>query len=351
MKVALVHYRIAHAGGLERRLLNYMHFFLNRGDEVTLAFAQQDPNIAIPREVHLQPLPVRHIPKPLRMGAFGQKVNRFLKHHYFDLDLSLGRTPGAQLLICPGNHRGFLHYMQRPWRFTDALETRLDVKAFRTARHILAASQMMKEELISRYEVAAEKITVLYPPSDVSRFQPALKARQSELRKIWGMSPDKKNFVFVSYSHKRKGLDILLKVFKRLSGTPFHLYIAGEQPKQPLPTNCSYINFIHDMPELYAAADVLIHPARYEPYGQIVTESLQVGTPVVVSKATGAGELLTENEGLVVPSQDIAAWEKAVYRAANKSWKVPPHFAERHGLTLSQHMERMLTVWASLRQQ
>lgn len=348
MKVALVHYRIAHAGGLERRLLNYMRYFLERGDEVTLLFAQRDPKVQLPKQVILRHLPVRLYPKPFRMGAFGNKVQLVLDKGDYDFDLSLGRTPGAQLLICPGNHRGFLHHMERRWRYTDAIEARLDIKAFESAKHILAASHQMKEELIDWYMVPEEKISVLYPPSDVSHFSNKLKTQQSALRNKWGMSPDKKNFLFVSYSHRRKGLPILLDIFQALQKEPFQLYIAGEKPKRPLPANVTYLDFIEKMPELYAAADYLIHPAFYEPYGQIVTESLQCGTPVLVSATTGAGELLCPDEGMVVPNQQVSNWVQALHELISRNLKVPPKFAERNGLTLPQHMEEMLTIWSGL---
>lgn len=348
MKVALIHYRIAHAGGLERRLLNYTRYFVNRGDEVTIFYAQRDEKVELPPSVQLHHVPVRLYPKPFRMGAFGNAVQRVLAKASFDFTLSLGRTPGAQLLICPGNHRGFLHHMQRSWRYTDAIESGLDVKAFASAKHILAASQMMKEELVDWYGVAEDKISVLYPPSDVTRFHMGLKEQQNTLRQQWGMSASKKNFLFVSYSHRRKGLGVLLETFKALEGEPIHLYIAGEKPKGKLPANCTYIDFVKDMSSLYAAADVLIHPAVYEPFGQIVTESLQCGTPVLVSETTGAGELLCPDEGMVVPNQQVDNWVKYCNMIIDRDPQVPPNFAERNGLTLDQHMDSMLKIWADV---
>ena len=33
----------------------------------------------------------------------------------------------------------------------------------------------------------------------------------------------------------------------------------------------------------YALADFLIHPAKYEPFGQIITEVIYMKTPVLIS--------------------------------------------------------------------
>ncbi len=48
-----------------------------------------------------------------------------------------------------------------------------------------------------------------------------------------------------------------------------------------------------DLDAAYAAADLLVHPARAETYGMVVTEALARGIPVIVGAGTGAVEALT----------------------------------------------------------
>ena len=46
------------------------------------------------------------------------------------------------------------------------------------------------------------------------------------------------------------------------------------------------------MPDLLAAADLLVSPTRYEPFGLNVQEALARGTPVLVSRLAGVAERL-----------------------------------------------------------
>jgi glycosyltransferase involved in cell wall biosynthesis len=49
-----------------------------------------------------------------------------------------------------------------------------------------------------------------------------------------------------------------------------------------------------DMPDVFAALDVLVHPARYEPYGLSVQEALCRGVPALVSASAGVAEQYPE---------------------------------------------------------
>ena len=49
-------------------------------------------------------------------------------------------------------------------------------------------------------------------------------------------------------------------------------------------------DFDRDMPAVLAAADVLVHPARYEAYGLAVHEALCRGIPAIVSREAGVAE-------------------------------------------------------------
>jgi UDP-glucose:(heptosyl)LPS alpha-1,3-glucosyltransferase len=47
-----------------------------------------------------------------------------------------------------------------------------------------------------------------------------------------------------------------------------------------------------DVRPLYAAADCLILPSRYDPFPNTVLESLAMGLPAIVSSRTGAAEIV-----------------------------------------------------------
>ena len=52
----------------------------------------------------------------------------------------------------------------------------------------------------------------------------------------------------------------------------------------------TFLGYRTDIPALMAAADVMVHPARYEAYGLAVHEAICMGVPVIVSASAGVAE-------------------------------------------------------------
>jgi glycosyltransferase involved in cell wall biosynthesis len=52
----------------------------------------------------------------------------------------------------------------------------------------------------------------------------------------------------------------------------------------------SFLGFRTDVSRILAAAELMVHPARYEPYGMGVHEALCRGLPAIVSAAAGVSE-------------------------------------------------------------
>jgi glycosyltransferase involved in cell wall biosynthesis len=64
-----------------------------------------------------------------------------------------------------------------------------------------------------------------------------------------------------------------------------------------------------ELPAIYTAADVLVLPSEYEPFGLVVNEAFACGTPAIVSDACGsAGDLIVAGEtGWTFPASDVEA--------------------------------------------
>ena len=64
--------------------------------------------------------------------------------------------------------------------------------------------------------------------------------------------------------------------------------------------------------EWIPTCDLLLQPAKYEPFGLTVGEAVACGVPVVVTSEVGAGEQLSEACSIRIPPCDIEALEEAV---------------------------------------
>ena len=69
-----------------------------------------------------------------------------------------------------------------------------------------------------------------------------------------------------------------------------------------------------DVERWYAAADVLVLPTRYEPFGNVHLEALASGLPVVTTTAAGGAEAVGSECGAIVPPGDPRAVTRALER-------------------------------------
>ena len=106
------------------------------------------------------------------------------------------------------------------------------------------------------------------------------------------------------------------------------------------------MGFEQDLNSWYAVADFLIHPAKYEPFGQIVTEALYMKTPVLLSDKVGVKELITKEKGVVLPEGDLDRWEEMVRRVEVDQFDFEEDFVAKYGLSLESHMQKMLSFKA-----
>ena len=66
--------------------------------------------------------------------------------------------------------------------------------------------------------------------------------------------------------------------------------------------------------DLIAAAEALIVPSRYEPWGMVVNEALAYGTPVLASDAVAASALLSDGSGATFVADDVRSIVDAIER-------------------------------------
>ena len=246
-------------------------------------------------------------------------------------------------MLAPATHLGYMKYLDvKSKKLTDYMQVYLDKHSYLSSEKVFACSTMIKQELIELYKIDERKIKILYPPFNASKFDKNLKSKKEQLKSKLGYSSEQVLFLFVSTGHKRKGVPFLLKLFKELPETHQLMIIGKPEVKTNLP-NVQYQGFESDLNNWYAVADFLIHPAKYEPYGQIVTEALYMNTPVVISDKVGAKELVGENEGLVLPEGELEVWKEKLLGIKLSDFIIDEKFAEKNELLLEHHMSKMLS--------
>lgn len=160
------------------------------------------------------------------------------------------------------------------------------------------------------------------------------------------MNQNKITLLFPSTGHKRKGLFELLDALTLLPESEFELYVAGNPAKNKTKhNNVRYLGYINNMADLYAAVDFTILPSHYEPFGLVAAESVQCGTPVILSNRVGAKAIITDKEGVIfngaITAESIA---HAIKTAQKKQFQINPHFAQENEITIAEHINKMIAL-------
>ena len=124
-------------------------------------------------------------------------------------------------------------------------------------------------------------------------------------RQEFQLTPEERVAVFVGGIGwaDRKGLDVVVEAWRALAARGacnVKLIVAGAGSAltmwqqrvagHGLDSHIRFLGFSSRVRELLAAADLLISPARYEPYGLNVQEAICRGVPAIVSRSAGVAE-------------------------------------------------------------
>lgn len=100
-----------------------------------------------------------------------------------------------------------------------------------------------------------------------------------------------------------KSQDHLIKLLQQLEQSypakKFHLLIAGSGPmeeqwktlaKNIKSNQVHFLGFVNpiDLPAIYAASDVYVHPALIEPHSLSISEAIYMGCPIIVANTSGS---------------------------------------------------------------
>ncbi len=177
---------------------------------------------------------------------------------------------------------------------------------------VIAVSKSVKQELIDEFGTPEETIDVIPNGVDIQRFHPMNRLTyRRELRQELGLSESDTVALFVGNSWERKGLSLAIEAVEALSAFGVRLLVVGSGDpaahgkSENVSGAGSSVLFVDrrvvDIQRYYAAADVLLLPSHYEPFGMVVMEALASGLPVIVSSVAGVAEYITEgHNGLFI---------------------------------------------------
>ena len=146
-----------------------------------------------------------------------------------------------------------------------------------------------------------------------------------------GLPPGRPIVAVVAHLHPTKGHHVAIAAWQHLPNPRPLLVLAGgdlygaasgayrdslrdDIDQKGLRADVLMPGLVHDMPSLYAACDLVVHPALHpEGFGRSIAEGQIAGVPVIATAIGGALELIEDGlSGLLVPPGDRRALADAI---------------------------------------
>ena len=206
---------------------------------------------------------------------------------------------------------------ENPWAFA------IDTQTNRLSSHICAVSSSTRDFLLRREKIPASRVSLVYNGVDLERFRaPAPRGRSVgapfTVLGVGRLVPQKDFSTF---------LEVAAQLLRE--GCPIRVQIAGTGPNEEalraraavlgISAAVEFLGHVEDTSLLYARADALLLPSRFEGTPMTVLEAMAMRLPVVASRLDGIAEILTDDtDALLASPGDIQAFARQLRRLVDE---------------------------------
>jgi len=207
-----------------------------------------------------------------------------------------------------------------------------ELRLLRETDRIVAATQAEVAQFQWLYQTGTERVVVIPPGVDTSRFY---RIATDEAKEFIGIPEQRQVVLFVGRIEPLKGIDVLLEAFRELlAGGAVNrssvclAIIGGDAETSPERMNAEMarlqalareyalgdsVRFLGQrdqdtLPYYYSAAEAVVVPSEYESFGLVALEAMACGAAVIASETGGLAFLIKDGEnGFHVPAGSAPA--------------------------------------------
>lgn len=330
MRLGLIFHQFVVRGGLESYLFDFAARLREAGHELHLVTGDVTPQIESRFDATIHRVNLPRTPAWLRQWKFERAASQIATQLPVDVTIGFGRTTTHDLHRASGGCHRIYSRLLPPWKRwgpKNLLELHLEERLYTSGRTKLFVvnSAQTGREIQQEYGIAPDRLRIIHTAVDISRFHPVddSAACKREICSAFRADPARPVFLFASLDHRRKGLDILLDIWREVNAD---LWIAGKPlgkthsrkiDNRGLKSKVHYFPSNVDLARLFRGADWFVHPTLYDACANTVLQSMASALPGLISSCDGAVEFVREGEnGFVLPQPRDPASVLAVVRSA-----------------------------------
>jgi UDP-glucose:(heptosyl)LPS alpha-1,3-glucosyltransferase len=305
---------------------------------------------------------------------FASELERMRAQFPFEILFSLERVWSCDVYRAgDGVHRAWLERRRKfelPLkRFVRSLSSkhqdllRLEQSLFSggNTKRVIAASQMVKDEIVNLYGYPADKIDIVRNgvPLKKFRFGPELREKS---REELNLKPDQIALLFAGSGWERKGLLFAIQAAALCKDRKMRLLVAGRGNARLYKTRrlrfwreepVQFLGEVADMLRVYAAADIFFLPTIYDPFSNACLEALACGLPVITTRSNGFSEIIEDgvHGSIVDHAGDLLALRDAIRLWSDPSRRAAARSANRQlaaQFDISQNINETLAILCSV---
>jgi glycosyltransferase involved in cell wall biosynthesis len=195
----------------------------------------------------------------------------------------------------------------------------------KAAHHIITVSETTKQDIISNYQLPAEKISVIYNGVN-TKYKPLTVQEKETVQQQLGFKDP--YFLFVGSLHPRKNIHRLLQAFQLFaqSESTYQLVIVGAamwkdqtfEIESVLPKRIHFKGHIQteSLAAIMAAASAFVYVPYFEGFGMPLAEAMAAQTPIIAGNKSCLPEIAAD-AALYVDPFDVEAIAKAMEQLKN----------------------------------
>ena len=289
-------------GGTERVLIRLSREFSKLGMDVSVAVFSHDDDYGVFNE--LSPSVIggytrNPLMKPFVRERRIKELRELFKKNSCDIILSFGEPAntvaalsGLPTVLSVRNH---MSVKNRSMGITGLLKNYIIRKSYPMAKQIICLSRSMKEDLINKYSIQGDLISVIHNPIDLE-----------QMRKTPAPTDEKRYIMTLGSLTGQKNHELLLRSFARINKSGLKLIIAGKGPLEKrlktlaktlgIADRVEFPGWAKDPFSLIRGSLFTLLTSDYEGCPNVMLESMALGVPVISTPLSGAAQELLGGE-------------------------------------------------------